>query len=353
MTDKDTLRTCLSDVDGEAGSLVILGQPLAEVVSRYTYPTLAQALWGVYAPSQSPVVEADFCRAQDTVWQLLQPMAMTLAKQETAISALRLGLEYATAQTPTEITMTLMVSLLLHIKPTASLSPERTATGRFFKALSDDEPGAVHISERARALEHYLMTVSDHGFNASTYTARVIASTGSDLKSCVQGALGALAGPLHGGAPGPVLDMLDAVEAAASPEIWVRDALAQGERIMGFGHRIYRVRDPRADVLKQVLKQLKASGVQPERLARAEQLEAVVLQALKAHKPQRALETNVEYYTALLLDALGFSRAHFTAVFALGRVLGWCAHAMEQQALGRLIRPAGTYIEPQDLLISC
>lgn len=352
MTDKDTLRTCLSHVDGEAGELVILGQPLADVVAHYTYPSLAQALWRVYDPSQR-VEESEFCGAQDVAWQRLQPMATTLAKQDTAISALRLGLEYAEACTPTAIAMTLMVSLLLHIQPTARLSPQGDSVQRFLEALATEPLSTDQLSGRAAALACYFMTVSDHGFNASTYTARVIASTGSDLRSCVQGALGALAGPLHGGAPGPVLDMLEAVQATASPERWIQERLARGERIMGFGHRIYRVRDPRADVLKQVLKNLKASGLKPERLTQAEQLEAVVLQALKIHKPERTLETNVEYYTALLLDALGFSRNHFTAVFALGRVVGWCAHAIEQQALGRLIRPTGVYVEPETGLIRC
>ncbi len=142
-----------------------------------------------------------------------------------------------------------------------------------------------------------------------------------------------------------LLDMLDAVSAAESASQWVQTQLDQGQRLMGFGHRIYRVRNPRADVLKLALKRLQGAGFESQRLQQAEHLEQVALAVLRAHKPDRVLETNVEYYTALLLESLDFSRESFTAVFALGRVLGWCAHAKEQQELGRLIRPTGSYFE--------
>lgn len=199
----------------------------------------------------------------------------------------------------------------------------------------------------ARALDSYLVTVADHGLNASTFVARVVASTGAGLVSSGLAALSALKGPLHGGAPGPVLDTLDGIGAPENAEAWLESALDRGERLMGFGHRVYRVRDPRADALKAAVRSLAAAGaIEPGRLALAEAVEAAALAILKRRKPDRALETNVEFYTALLLEALGFPRDAFTAVFAMGRTAGWVAHAREQTIEGRLIRPQSRYVGP-------
>jgi citrate synthase len=199
----------------------------------------------------------------------------------------------------------------------------------------------------AQGLDTYLVTVSDHGLNASTFTARVVASTQAGLDSAVLAALGALKGPLHGGAPGPVLDMLDAIGTAAGAEAWIEATLARGERLMGFGHRIYRVRDPRADALSAALGRLQSTGnVDATRMTLAMAVETAALAALQRHKPDRPLQTNVEFYTALLLEALGFPRDAFTAVFAIGRVGGWIAHAREQAVTGKLIRPKSVYVGP-------
>ncbi len=346
MSERDALKTCLSRIDGEAGTLHILSTPLADIAQRYRYTTLAKALWQVY---DLPVT--DFDSAQQEAFEALLPLRDRLHKH-TAISALRLGLEYAQPDSAAPITMTLMMALLLHLNPKAQLShhEDTTVLERFLRALhegSSDPVSTDLISAQSEALSTYLMTVSDHGLNASTYTSRVISSTGSDLRACVQGALGALQGPLHGGAPGPVLDMLDSLRGLSEAEIaeWVQEQLRQKIRIMGFGHRIYRVRDPRADVLKSALHHLQNQGFNSARLQQAEVAEKVILKELRQHKPERVLQTNVEYYTALLLEGTGFPRSSFTAVFALGRVLGWCAHAAEQQAIGRLIRPKGTYFE--------
>ncbi|TKB53627.1 MAG: citrate synthase/methylcitrate synthase, partial [Mesorhizobium sp.] len=190
----------------------------------------------------------------------------------------------------------------------------------------------------------YLVTVCDHGLNASTFAARVVASTQAGLASAVLAGLGALKGPLHGGAPGPVIEMLDAIEAHGDAAGWLRDEIGRGQRIMGFGHRIYRVRDPRADVLKAVVRQLGAKGEAGHRLAFAESVEQAALEVLRIAKPSRSLQTNVEFFTALLLEAAGFPKEAFTNVFAAGRVAGWIAHAREQQTSGRLIRPQSRYI---------
>jgi citrate synthase len=163
----------------------------------------------------------------------------------------------------------------------------------------------------------------------------------------VLGGISALKGPLHGGAPGPIIDMLDAIDRPENARAWLEDALDRGDRLMGFGHRVYRVRDPRADALKAAVRKLtEGSNTMPGRLAFAEAVEAAALAILKARKPDRSLQTNVEFYTALLLEALVFPPSAFTCVFAAGRVSGWIAHAREQLAGGRLIRPQSRYVGP-------
>jgi citrate synthase len=189
-----------------------------------------------------------------------------------------------------------------------------------------------------------LILYAEHEFNASTFTARVIAGTGADMYSALTGAIGALKGPKHGGAPGPVLDMLDEIGEVSRAEAWFDDAFAKGTTLMGFGHRIYKVRDPRADVLKAAVAKLPATA---GRLAYASAVEQGAIAALRRHKPGRPLDTNVEYYTALLLEALEIPRSAFTALFAVGRTAGWCAHIFEQEKGGRIIRPQSNYVGPR------
>lgn len=178
------------------------------------------------------------------------------------------------------------------------------------------------------------------------FTARVIASTQSDLVSSVTGAIGALKGPLHGGAPGPVLDMLDAVEVPEQATAWLEKEIAAGRRIMGMGHRIYRVRDPRASVLETAVERLERAGVTSRRLALARAVERAATQVLAKRYPDRGLQANVEFYTAVLLDTVGLPRELFSPLFAMGRMAGWCAHVAEQRATGRLIRPDSEYVGP-------
>ena len=200
---------------------------------------------------------------------------------------------------------------------------------------------------RARALDAYLVTVAEHGMNASTFTARVVASTRADLVSAVVAAIGALKGPLHGGAPGPVLDMLDAIGSPERAEAWLEAELAAGRRIMGLGHRVYRVRDPRAAVLEAAVERLEAAGVGSRYLHLARAVERAAVGVLARRHPGRRLETNVEFYTAVVLDAVGLPRELFTPVFAAGRVAGWLAHAEEQLAEARIIRPEQRYVGPR------
>ena len=206
--------------------------------------------------------------------------------------------------------------------------------------LTGEEP----TSAQTRALDTYLNTVVDHGLNASTFAARVIIATQSDLVSAIVGAVGALKGPLHGGAPGPALEMVFEIGQEEAAEAYLREKLERGERLMGFGHRIYKVRDPRADVLAQAAQQLFRTDGDKALYALALHVEQTALRLLEEYKPGRHLQTNVEFYTALLLHGLDLSTELFTPTFALGRVAGWIAHCFEQQRLNRIIRPQSFYV---------
>ncbi len=218
------------------------------------------------------------------------------------------------------------------------VAPDPTAPHAvdYLHMLTGTEPTPA----QARAIEAYLVATIDHGFNASTFTARVIASTGSDVASAVVGAIGAFVGPLHGGAPGRVLDMLDAIGDPANTQAWVRAELARGGKIMGFGHAVYRTEDPRSRLLLEM-----ARGFGDPLVTRAEAIEAEILAALRAHKPGTPIQTNVEYYAAIVLHLCGIPPAMFTPTFAVARVVGWTAHALEA-ANGKILRPASRYVGP-------
>ena len=202
--------------------------------------------------------------------------------------------------------------------------------------------GTLPDPKSARAVEQYLMLTIDHGFNASTFTSRVITSTGADVGAALVGAIGALSGPLHGGAPSRALDMLTEIGEPERAAHWVQAALANGERIMGFGHRVYRTEDPRSALLKRV-----AESFDDPLADLAIQVEKTILDALTAHKPDRPLKTNVEYYAGVVLHLAGLPQDLFTPSFAASRTIGWTAHIREQVAANRLIRPRARYVGPQ------
>ncbi|MBB6262192.1 citrate synthase [Paenochrobactrum gallinarii] len=337
--------TILSHVDGNAGQLIIRGYHLAELAS-WTFEQVLELLWsGQTANTMTATdIRMQLAGARERAFALIQPQTRAL----TPVEALRLQLSalsdtetcphyiMAVAAVPVFTAATIrMKQGLAPIAPDPSLGH----SADFLYMLS----GVIPSVEQIKALDTYLTTVSDHGLNASTFTARVIASTEAGLFSSVIGALCALKGPLHGGAPGPVLDMLDAIGEKANIKTWLRDRLERGERLMGFGHRIYRVRDPRADVLKEAVSALQDGS---DRILFAGQVEQAALALLEVKKPLRSLQTNVEFYTALVLEAVGFPRDSFTNVFAAGRMAGWTAHVLEQERLGRLIRPQSNYIGP-------
>jgi citrate synthase len=193
--------------------------------------------------------------------------------------------------------------------------------------------------DHAKAIDAYWISAAEHGMNASTFTARVIASTGADCAAALSGAVGALSGPLHGGAPSRVLKMLDEVERTGDADAWVKDALDRGERLMGFGHRVYRAEDPRARVLRRTCSELGSPRFQA-----AEALEKAALAELTARKPDRVLATNVEFWSAVILDLAEVPADLFTPMFTCARVAGWSAHILEQKREAKLIRPTAKYV---------
>ena len=197
--------------------------------------------------------------------------------------------------------------------------------------------------KHVKAIDTYWICTAEHGLNASTFTARVVASTGADCGAALSAAVGALSGPLHGGAPAYVKPMLEEVQEMGDPERWVREALAKGKRIMGFGHRIYRAEDPRSRILKRTAKELGSPQVEV-----AEELEQVALKALQERHPERVLATNVEYYSAIVLDVAEIPPPLAPAMFACSRVAGWSAHILEQKRTGRLFRPSAVYVGPSE-----
>jgi len=344
--------TVLSDVDGQAGTLIIRGRSLDELAGRSTLEQLLALLWdGLF--DRVPVAVAPLLgRARLEAFERLSRLD-TRELQQDPVEALRVLLAHVEDGEDLDTALRLVAGAAVF---TAALLRLRQGLApiapQVDQSHSADLLHMIHGSpptvEQVAALDRYLVTVSDHGLNASTFAARVVASTRAGLTSAVIAGLSALKGPLHGGAPGPVLDYLDSIGQPDRASAWLQEKLARGERLMGFGHRIYRVRDPRADALKGALQSLiRAGQVDARRLRLAEAVEASALELLAAKKPDRPLQTNVEFYTALLLEALGFPREAFTCVFAIGRTCGWIAHAREQILSGRLIRPRSRYVGPR------
>ena len=342
--------TVLSDVDGAAGRLIICGHSLDELAGRTSFEQMAGHMLGGFMPDwpTPDAVPAALAAARrdlfETIVQtaylplrlgpveLLRALTALIPDGESVETALKL-LAAPAVFTPAVLRLR---AGLEPIAPDATLSQAADT----LHMLTGTTPGP----QQAAALDTYLVTVADHGLNASTFAARVVASTRAGLVSAVLAGISALKGPLHGGAPGPVIDMLDAIGSAQNARPWLEAALDRGDRLMGFGHRIYRVRDPRADALKGAIREL---GADTGRLVLAEAVEQAALAILRERKPDRTLETNVEFYTALLLEALGFPPEAFTCVFALGRTTGWLAHAREQIAGGKLVRPQSVYVGPR------
>lgn len=349
--------TRLSSVDGQQGELIIAGFPLEELASQASHEEVIFLLWHDRLPTASELTElqeqvAGHRHLPEGTIALLRTAA---AAQVTAMDALRMGaatLDLAPqsarhdrydGQAVQIVAQMPLIAAAYHrlqqgLEPVTP-HPTLGQAANYLYLLSGELPGPA----RVRALETYLNTVVDHGLNASTFAARVIIATQSDLVSAMTGALGALKGPLHGGAPGPALDTVFAIGSPERAEPYLRERLERGERLMGFGHRIYKVRDPRADVLADAAARLYQADGDKALYDLACHVEQVAIRLLEEYKPGRRLQTNVEFYTALLLHGLGLPTGLFTPTFAISRTVGWIAHCLEQRQTGRLIRPQSVY----------
>ncbi|MCA9656444.1 MAG: citrate synthase/methylcitrate synthase [Myxococcales bacterium] len=370
-------QTRLSMVDGNVGKLVIGGFPIEALAPVAAYEETIFLLWHdrLPTPRELAQVREALVAAGSLPAETIELLRAAARRELSPMDALRMGLATLPLLDPDSSTVELQrcdrpsnqrralavvgaVPALIGAyhrlsqghEPLAP-DPELGHAANFLWMLGGERP----TEARARALDTYLNTTVDHGMNASTFTARVIASTRSDIASAVLGALGALKGPLHGGAPGPALEMVHELRAEANrsgrslaelAETHVRQVVGEGGRIMGFGHRVYRVRDPRADVLGGALQRLFPAAGQNPLYDDARAVEEVVLRVLAELKPHRRLATNVEFYTALLLHALELPLPVFTPTFAVARVGGWAAHVLEQVAEDRLIRPRAMYVGP-------
>jgi citrate synthase len=336
-------------VDGQNGRLLYRGYPIGQLVARGTYAEVADLLWtGEWHPGAelhpTPVPEPVL-----VALRALPRDAHPMDALRTAVSVWGAGQKLAWPPTPEQARALTAFSpsalaafgrLRQGLQPIAP-DPALDLAGGFLQQLT----GSIPDRDTARALEAYFIVGAEHGLNASTFTARVITATRSDLASAVVGAIGALKGPLHGGAPAEVVNQLLEIGSPERAEAWVRATVASGGRIMGFGHRVYRAYDPRAAALRQVAESM---DHRPDWLDLAIQVEDVVLRVLAELKPNRVLKTNVEYYAAAVLQGVGLTPDLFPATFALARHAGWTAHAIEQVAANKLIRPDMRYTGPAE-----
>ncbi len=343
-------KTELSHVDGARGVLVLRGASVEQLAPEASFEDAAGLLWRgrLPAPNERAELRERLYAGRARAFERL-PAIRGAFHTDDAMEALRGAVAQLRERDATDLPALLAgampVFVAAYARSRAGLTPlppapHRSHAADYLTMLHGHEPEPA----RVRALDSYLVTVSDHGMNASTFAARVVTSTAADSVSAVVAAIGALKGPLHGGAPGEVLEMLDAIGTPDRAEAWLTERLARGERIMGMGHRIYRVRDPRAAVLEAVTRRLARDLGTTDRLAFARHVEAAASRLLDDKHPGRQLRANVEFNTAVLLEAIGLDRALFTATFAVGRTLGWLAHIEEQRRVGRLIRPASIYV---------
>ena len=341
--------TSLSLVDGERGRLLYRGYRIGDLVAQGTYPAVANLLWTGDWDPRHRLPTAPIPPAVMTVLRAIPASTKPMDALRTAVSAWGTTqdlpwpptIEQARALTSFSPSALAAFARLRAGKEPIEPDPSLDLVEGFLYQLNGERPDPGS----ARALDAYFIVGSEHGFNASTFTARVVTSTRSDIASAVTAAIGTMKGPLHGGAPSEVVDQLSQIGSPEHAEEWVRDALDRGERLMGFGHRVYRAYDPRAAALRKV-----AEGMEhrPDWLELAIQVEDVVLRVLAEKHPERALKTNVEFYAAPVLMGVGLLPDLFPATFSLSRHAGWTAHVLEQSADNRLIRPDVNYIGPAE-----
>jgi citrate synthase len=339
--------TVLSHADGESGTVLVRGHAIERLAAEQGYDGAVAVMWDGFAghgltrdSMRKALADARvkaFARSGE--W-------LSCAANRPLAEGLRIALAALPDEAePAEILATLPVAIAVLIrthagKPLVAPDPSLATAADLLHMISD----APVAPQRAAVLDTYLATVIDNGLGNSTFAARVVVSSRASLAAAVLGGYCAFCGPLHGGAPGLALDMLDDIAASGDIDGWIEKKLDAGGRLMGFGHRVFRHRDPRADLLRAALKRLDPNSA---RLGFVVDVERRAVAALQRRKPGRRVEANIEMNAALLLDAIGLPREAFTPVFAVARCAAWLAHAMEQRQTGRMIRPASTYIGPQ------
>lgn len=346
--------TDLSLVDGQNGLLVYRGYWARDLAIHHTFEEVAHLLWYGHLPNEQELQALkEKLKANRALPDHVKKALDQIPADVDMMSVLRTGVsllgEPSHAWPPTldqVIAVTAKMPTIVayrkarldgraFVEPRADLDH----TANYLYMLKGEVPSAAHV----RALDAYLILTQEHGMNASTFSARVVASTQSDLISAITAAIGALKGPLHGGAPSEVTEMIEAIGTKENAEPWLRAKLEKGERLMGFGHRVYKTIDPRATALRVVASEL--SGDDPW-FALATHVEQVGLKLLEEYKPGRKLNTNVEFFAAAVMRAVGLDDELFTPTFAVSRVVGWSAHVLEQAKNNRIIRPQSNYIGP-------
>jgi citrate synthase len=353
--------TRLSRIDGEEGELVIAGFPIADLARNAGYEETLFLLYEdrLPTPEELETFSAALADRREVAPEVHDVLRRAAAEDADAMEALRMGAATASPGAAVEgggdesvaeldarrvvaAFPTIVAAYWRYRQGEEAVDPREDLrhAANYLYMLTGEEPDEAAV----RGLETYLNTVVDHGLNASTFTARTIVSTESDVVSAVTGAVGALKGPLHGGAPGPVLEMLRSIHESGDTGAWLRERLDAGERLMGFGHRVYRVRDPRAAVLSEAARQFYEGADEDAFFETVRTVEDVAVDLLEQEYPDRRLETNVEFYTAALLHGVGIPRELFAATFGVARVGGWTAHCLEQLSENRLVRPRSRYV---------
>src|SRR5437763_8633813 len=346
--------TALSKVEGTAGRLIYHGYNIHDLARTTSFEEVAYLLWFGHLPNEQELsdLKGQLAAARTlpaAVVQVLRAIPATAEPMDalrTATSAWGTGAIKGKPTIEQAIELTARFPLFLAAfhrlrngLEVLESQPELGHAANYLYLLTGKQPEEQHV----KALDAYLVLLADHGMNASTFTARVVASTESDIASAVVAAIGALKGPLHGGAPSKVQDMLRAIGTQERAEGWIREALARGERLMGFGHRVYKTEGPRAEELREM-----ARRADPQEFALARRVAGVAHSLLVEEKPGRRLYTNVEFYSAVVLASVGLPGDLFTPTFAASRVVGWTAHILEQVANNRLIRPEADYTGPNE-----
>jgi citrate synthase len=348
--------TAISKVDGTAGRLIYRGYNIHDLARSTSYEEIAHLLWFGHLPDTQELkaLEERFA-AERTIPEVVMQSLRALPAATDPMDVLRSAVSTwgavddikgkPTVDQAIALTARFPLFLAAFQRLRSGKQPLESQSGlghaaNYLYLLTGQTPSEEHV----RGLNSYLVLLADHGMNASTFTARIVASTESDIVSSVVAAIGALKGPLHGGAPSKVQDMLREIGTPENAESWIRDAITQGKKLMGFGHRVYKTTDPRAEELREM-----ARMADPQSFSFSQRVEELALAILDELKPGRRLYTNVEYYSAALMASVGLSGDLFTPTFAVSRVAGWTAHILEQVNNNRLIRPEAEYTGPENL----